>query len=155
MMQRVKFYISYTLKIGTLVSTSGLIASVLIQIYGRFFMENAPPWTEEASRIFFIYAISFAAGLAYQQNYFVSLDLISDRLTAKQNLLLEKAVHISIFALFLIMAIYSIKYIQIGFSEYSPSLGINMAVSFSSMLLLAASICFFSGIKIIQLFRSS
>jgi len=155
MMLKIKYYISYTLKIGTLVSTIGLIASVLIQIYGRFFMENAPSWTEEASRVFFIYAISFASGLAYQQNYYVSLDLISDKLTAKQNLVLEKVVNIAVFLLFLTMAIYSISYIQIGITEHSPSLGINMAVSFASMLLLSVSICFFSGVKIIQLFRTS
>ncbi len=154
MILKAKYYISYTLKIGTLVSTTGLIASVLIQIYGRFFMENAPPWTEEASRVFFIYAISFASGLAYQQNYYVSLDLISEKLSAKQNLILEKVVNIAVFLLFLTMAIYSISYIQIGLTEHSPSLGINMAVSFTSMLLLSVSLCFFSGLKILQLFRT-
>lgn len=151
MTKKIKYYITYGLKIGTLVSTTGLIISVLVQIYSRFFMENAPSWTEEASRFFFIYAISFASGLAYQQNYFVFLDLITRKLNSKNNLILEKAVNYTVFILFLIMTVYSLSYIRLGLSEKSPSLGINMAVSFASILLMALSICFFAGLKIIQL----
>ena len=147
----VKFYISYGLKIGTLISTSGLVLSVLVQIYSRFFVENAPSWTEEASRFFFIYAISFASGLAYQQNYYVFLDLITTKLNAKNNLILEKVVNYAVFILFLIMASFSVSFIMLGLAEKSPSLGINMAVSFTSMLLMALSICFFAGLKIVQL----
>ena len=94
--------ISRFLKIGTLVSTLALVLSVVIQIYARFFMENAPSWTEEASRVFFIYAISFASGLAFRQHYFVFLDLISNRLSPKMDKLLETAVNILVFILFLI-----------------------------------------------------
>ena len=47
------------LSAGTLISTLALLSSVIIQIYGRFFMESAPSWTEEAARVFFIYTMSF------------------------------------------------------------------------------------------------
>lgn len=57
-------FIAKILKFGTLFSTLGFIVSTLIQVYARFFMESAPPWTEEAARVFFIHAVSFAAGLA-------------------------------------------------------------------------------------------
>jgi len=52
------------LSLGTLLSTIGFIGSTVIQIFARFFLASAPSWTEEASRLFFIYAMSFAAGLA-------------------------------------------------------------------------------------------
>ena len=44
------------LKMGTLLSTYGLLFTVLLQIICRFTPINTPPWTEEASRLFFIYA---------------------------------------------------------------------------------------------------
>ena len=66
--------INRSLKYGTLICTYAFIASVLIQIYARFFMESAPSWTEEASRLFFVYAIAFASGLAYRDGYYVALD---------------------------------------------------------------------------------
>jgi len=153
MSKSIKYYIAYGLKVGTLLSTTGLVISVIVQIYSRFLMENAPSWTEEASRFFFIYAISFASGLAYQQNYFVFLDLITNKLNVKNNLLLEKVVNYAVFLLFLIMATFSVSYISLGLAEKSPSLEINMAVSFTSILLMALSICFFAGLRIIQLNR--
>lgn len=152
-MKKPSYYLSYFLKIGTLVSTAALILSVLVQIYGRFFMDNAPPWTEEASRLFFIYAISFAAGLAYKQQYYVFLDLISSHLNPKSNRMLEGFVNLMVFILFLIVTIFSVFYIRMGLSERSPSLGIRMSVSFASIFLLAGSICFFSGAKIIQIIK--
>ena len=152
-MKKTGKYISYFLKNGTIVSTIALIMSVLMQIYGRFLMENAPSWTEEASRLFFIYAISFASGLAYKQNYFVFLDLISTKINAKNDLLLEKIVHGLVFILFLIIAVFSIFYINLGLAEKSPSMGMNMSISFASIFLMAFSICFFSAQKIIQLQR--
>lgn len=154
-MKKAVGYYSYFLKIGTIASTAGLVLSVLVQIYSRFFMENAPSWTEEASRLFFIYAISFASGLAYKQNYFVSLDLISARLSDKKHALLERIMHGMVFILFLIIAVFSIAYVNIGLAEKSPSLGMNMSISFASIFLMSFSICFFSAQKIIQLQRQS
>jgi TRAP-type C4-dicarboxylate transport system permease small subunit len=152
-MKRPGYYLSYFLKIGTLVSTSALVLSVLVQIYGRFFLDNTPPWTEEASRLFFIYAVAFAAGLAYKQQYFVFLDLISGKLGPKSDRLLEVSVNILVFMLFLTIAVFSLLYIRMGLSENSPSLGFNMSIGFASILLMAASICFFSGVKILRLLK--
>lgn len=152
-MKRLEHLFSRFLKYGTLISTFALVLSVVVQIYARFFMENAPSWTEEASRVFFIYAISFASGLAFKQHYYVFLDLISGKLNTKADKYLELLVNILIFLLFLVIAIYSISYIQMGLDERSPSLGFNMAISFASMLLLGASLCFYSFLKIFQLLR--
>ncbi|NJO01809.1 MAG: TRAP transporter small permease subunit [Bacteroidia bacterium] len=59
-----------------MVCTAGLLGAVLVQIVARFMLVQAPAWTEELARIFFIYAVSFAAGLALKQNYFVAIDLV-------------------------------------------------------------------------------
>lgn len=142
--------ISRILKIGTLMSTLGLLLSVVIQIYARFFMDNAPSWTEEASRLFFIYAICFASGLAFKQHYFVALDLITSKLNKKWNSILGLFTNIMVLFLFGIISIYSISYIQLGFVEKSPSLGFNMSISFASILLMSLSICFFSIVMIFQ-----
>ena len=67
--------IGWTLKYGTFVSSFGFIVTVSIQVFSRYFLENVPAWTEEASRILFIYAIAFASGLAFKGNYFVKLNI--------------------------------------------------------------------------------
>ncbi len=137
-------FIDNLLKAGTLISTFGFIGATLIQIYARFFMDNAPAWTEEASRFFFVYAVSFAAGLAMKDHYYVSLDVLFNNLKAHQKKWIEVGIAAFTLCLFLILAIFSIQFIVLGIPEKSPSLGISMALAFASMLVLGTSISLYA-----------
>ncbi|MFS4466517.1 TRAP transporter small permease [Maribacter sp. 2210JD10-5] len=142
------------LKIGTLVSTWGLIAMVLLQIICRFSWFETPSWTEEASRILFIYAISFASGLALKSsNYYVALDAFYDRFGPKFKMFLDKSIPITIFLLFAVFAFYSIRFISLGIIEKSPSMGFNMGVSFCSMFIIGATLCYYAWHKIVKAFK--
>jgi TRAP-type C4-dicarboxylate transport system permease small subunit len=128
------------LRAGIVLSTLGLILSVLIQIYGRFFLAASPPWTEEASRLFFIYTVAFGAAPALEDGYFVFLDLLRDRLSAVWAKRLGFIVNLSIIVLCGAMAAYSLKFIIMGYAERSPGMHIRMAFAFFSMFLLFASL---------------
>lgn len=138
------------LKIGTLLSTTGLILTVSLQIFARFFLANAPSWTEEASRLFFIYAISFAAGLALKTNYYVHLDMFYNSFPSKVRKAIDFMVPVITFLLFAVMIIYTVQLIILGLPEKSPSLGFPMAFAFFSMFILSASICFYAWGHIIR-----
>lgn len=137
-------YLSRILQYGTTLSTYGLIFSVCMQIFARFFLDKTPPWTEEASRMFFIYAISFAAGLALQNNLYVSLDAFFHQFPLKLQKILEPFIPSVTFILFAIFSIFSIKFVILGYSEYSPSMNIRMAYVFLSMPILGISMSFYS-----------
>lgn len=142
------------LKIGTLLSTWGLIAMVLLQIVCRFTWFETPSWTEEASRMLFIYAISFASGLALKSsNYYVALDAFYNRFNPKFKILLDKAIPMVTFLLFAIFTFYSIRFISLGMIEKSPSMGFNMGVAFCSMFIIGATLCYYAWLKIIQVFK--
>lgn len=142
------------LKIGTLVSTWGLIAMVLLQIICRFSWFETPSWTEEASRILFIYAISFASGLALKSsNYYVALDAFYNRFNQKFKSLLDKSIPIVIFLLFAVFAFYSIQFVRLGMIEKSPSMGFNMGVSFCSMFIIGSTLCYYAWHKIVKAFK--
>ena len=143
------------LKIGTLLSTWGLILTVLLQIICRFTPFNTPPWTEEASRIFFIYAMSFAAGLAMKNEFYVHLDMFYNRFPERLKKVLNLAIPIVTLLLFLVMAIYSIKFILLGIPEKSPSMGFNMGMAFFSMLIMSTSISYYLWKKIIKTLKNS
>ncbi len=136
------------LKWGTQVSTLGFIGATLIQIYARFFLESAPSWTEEASRFFFVYGMSFAAGLAMRGNYYVHLDVLFNSLKEKQRKMVEVGISLCTLILFLIMALYSIQFIVLGIPEKSPSLGISMALAFASMFIMGFSISMYALVKL-------
>jgi TRAP-type C4-dicarboxylate transport system permease small subunit len=142
------------LKIGTLLSTWGLIAIVLLQIICRFSWFDTPSWTEEASRILFIYAISFASGLALKSsNYYVALDAFYNMFNPKFRRFLDKSIPAVIFILFAIFTFYSIHFISLGMIEKSPSMGFNMGVAFCSMFIIGASLCYYTWHKIVQVFK--
>jgi len=143
------------LKYGALLSTWGLILTVLLQIFCRFTPIATPSWTEEASRIFFIYAMSFAAGLAMKSDYYVHLDMFYNKFSPALQRFLEKAIPVITFLLFTVMAIFAIQFILLGIPEQSPSMGFNMGVAFFSMFIMSVSICYYLGIKIRKNFKNT
>lgn len=141
------------LKYGTVVSTYLLIGSVLLQIFARFFLSSTPAWTEEASRLFFIYAMSFAAGLAVRGNYYVYLDLIFEKLSLRLQRLLLLFIHLLVAILFGLMSFYAIQFSMLGVPENSPSMKISMAIAFTSMLVMSFSLCYFSLLDFYKTYR--
>ncbi|MEM9258738.1 MAG: TRAP transporter small permease [Bacteroidota bacterium] len=128
------------MRYGTLLSALGLVLSVLIQIYGRFFLEASPPWTEEASRLFFIYTVAFGAAPALLDGYFVFLDLISKRLPVSWRKPLEQLVTFCIILVSGALAMYAWQFVVLGMAENSPGMHLPMAFAFFSMWLLFASL---------------
>ncbi|WP_339713772.1 TRAP transporter small permease subunit [uncultured Kriegella sp.] len=143
------------LKIGTLLSTWGLMATVLLQIFCRFSPFDTPSWTEEASRLFFIYAMSFAAGLAMKNEFYVHLDMFYNRFSARLKKILNVAIPIVTLLLFLVMAFYSIQFIILGIPEKSPSMGFNMGLAFISMFIMATSISYYLWRKIRKIYKTT
>ncbi len=118
--------------------------TVSLQIFARFFLSDVPPWTEEASRILFIYAIAFSSGLAYRGNYFVFLEAFyasfSDILKKKIDLISP----ILSLVLFGFCGFYSLSMLEMGLNEYSPTLHILMIIPFLSIFILSLSISYYS-----------
>lgn len=141
------------LKYGTLVSTFCFIGVTMAQVYARFFMESAPSWTEEAARFFFIYAMSFAAGLAMKGNYYVKFDVVYNKLNTKQKQILDFIVSLLTIALFVILSFYAIQFVNVGISERSPSVGFSMAIAFGSIVVLGIFIAVYATWDVIKNYK--
>ena len=129
---------------GTIISALGLILTVLVQIITRRFISAAaPPWTEEVSRYFFIYTISFGAGLAQKEGYFVSMDYFYRKFNSEMKRFIDLIILSLSAALFLLMSVYSIHFFVIGLEETSPGLGIPMSVSFASMFIMSGTVFYY------------
>jgi len=142
------------LKIGVLLSTTGFIGATVVQIFARFFLPSAPSWTEEASRLFFIYAMSFAAGLAMRDKYYVELDVFYSRFTPKVKGVIDLVILVCTITLFAVMGLYSIQYIQLGAPETSPSMRIPMSYAFFSVLIMSLSVGAYAFLELIKKLNS-
>ncbi len=141
------------LKYGTLLTSIGFILTVSLQIYGRFFLSDVPPWTEEASRILFIYGIAFASGLAFRGNYFVYLEAFYVGISDKAKKIIDLISPILSFLLFSICGFHTLSLLEMGLSEYSPSLQLIMVVPFFSILILSLTIGYYSLIAFLKKFK--
>ena len=145
-----KIFLSKFLKYGTLLTSLGFVITVSLQIFARFFLSDVPPWTEEASRILFIYAIAFSSGLAYRGNYFVYLEAFyngfSDALKQKIDLLSP----LLSLVLFVFCGFYTLSMLEMGLNEYSPTLHIIMIIPFLSILILSLSISYYSFLAFLK-----
>ena len=146
--------IGRTLKIGTLISTWGLIATVLLQIICRFTPIDTPSWTEEASRLFFIYAMSFAAGLAMKNEFYVHLSMFYNQFPSRFKKIVSRTIPILSLVLFSFMGVCSVQLIILGLAEKSPSMGLNMGFAFLSMFIMASSVGYYLARKITRGFKN-
>ncbi|MEM6628165.1 MAG: TRAP transporter small permease subunit [Bacteroidota bacterium] len=149
-MKGIEKVLVYVLRLGTLVSTCALIASVLLQIFSRFFLAQAPAWTEEASRLFFVYATAFAAGLAYKDGDFIAFEGVYTRLSQRTQRFFDSFIPVLVSVLFGLFTYFSFPFIIQGYGETSPSIGMRMSVAFFSMVILAIGICFFALLPLIH-----
>jgi TRAP-type C4-dicarboxylate transport system permease small subunit len=147
--------INKALVLGTLVSTAGFVGSTVVQIYARFFLASAPAWTEEAARLFFIYAMSFAAGLALRDKYFVELDVFYRRFPKKVKYFVDLLIQAFTVLLFAVMGVFALEYIGLGMTENSPSLKIPMSFAFVSILVMSLTVVLYALLEIKQLNRKN
>lgn len=129
---------------GAILCLSAMIAVVTIQVYTRLFMESAPHWTEEAARIFFIYAVAFGTAAGIRNGDFVRLDIIGKYLPSRISWLLNIITDITVAVFAVVLFIQSLKFVQLGMDELSPALEITMGFVFISIAIMGLAIAFFT-----------
>ena len=140
---------------GTLISAFGLIFTVILQILTRrFFGDISLSWTEEASRFFFVYTVSFGAGLAQKEGYYVSMDYFYRKFSPRIKGITDLIISLVSAVLFLLMSVFSVYFIILGLVETSPSLGLPMSIAFASMLILSGSVLYFLLIELVHNIRT-
>jgi TRAP-type C4-dicarboxylate transport system permease small subunit len=120
----------------TFISFVILISIVLLQIMGRTpLLPKAFHWTEELTRMVFIFLISITSITAVLNNEFVSVDLVTGKFTGKTKVILDMVTHfiLGIFLLYLIPAAH--KFMTLGARQFSPGLRISRQYVYGFILL--------------------
>lgn len=125
-----KSYINKFLEIGAIINFLGLIFVVFLQVFSRFVLPKAPSWTEELSRILFIYAMSFAAPLALIRNEYVKVDIIVAKMPKKIQKILDIVIYILLIIFCGVIAYSGIEFSLLGRYQTSPAIGFIMMYSY-------------------------
>ena len=115
-------------KVGTLITLSYMVIAILLQIVGRYMLNDMDiSWNEESARFAQIWMVFLGAGVAMQRNLHVGVDVLTGLLkdTGKKCLI----VLCGIFAVvFLVVTIYgSFDLIAVGGIQKSAALNIPMS----------------------------
>ncbi len=138
------------LEIGTFLSFTGLILVVLFQVITRFaFPAYSKVWTEEATRLFFVYSIAFAAPLAMKNGEYVNVDILTNLFPKSIRVLLELASRIVTVFLFVTLAMHGYKFVELGMKQLSPTMNIPMAVAYSSIMIAIVFVGIYAVIQLI------
>jgi len=139
--------------IGSVLSFIGMMVCVVIQVCSRFLMDNAPSWTEELSRFFFIYGVSFGLGLSFRHGTIIKLDILQRFVSKRVNDTIELFINVMIAGFGFFMTIYALRFASIGMNEKSPALEINMLFAFAAIPVMMMVIFSSALLQIIHHFK--
>jgi len=92
--------------VGRWISVFALIAMVcfiLLQIFMRYALNDAPNWTEEAARFGMLWMVGLMAPIAYRHGGFVAIDMLERALAPKLSAFLSLLLLLMSFSVLLVM----------------------------------------------------
>lgn len=132
---------------------AGIIIVVSTQILSRF-LPFSYVWTEELTRYFFLFAISFGAPLALLKNEYINVDLIIGRLSKKVRRIYEIVIYTIVLVLSLVMTKEGYTFMLLGKTQRSATMPFQMSIIHASMFIMALFLSVFCLVRIWFLFRN-
>jgi len=86
----------------------GMILVVLMQIICRFLLRVNVPWTEEMSRVLFLYLCFLGTAIAYREKDFIVIDFLINKINASVRKYLTIFISLFTFSFFTILLMGSI-----------------------------------------------
>ena len=106
---------------------------VLLQVFGRFIPGLTVPWTEELTRLSFVYMIALGAPLAIKYDDFARVDIVLEMLPLRGKLFLELIISVGVLAFGIFVGYQSLDLIILGARQTSVYLRIPMYFSYFSI----------------------
>ena len=114
---------------------TALILVVTLQVIGRTPLFSQPfHWTEEVTRMLFIFLIAIGSTTAVLHNEYVAVDIIPSMFKGKPLLIYNAVIHFIIGAFLLYLIPASVKFMSLGSRQSSPSVRINMQYIYGLIL---------------------
>lgn len=116
-----------------------MVATILLQVFMRYVLNNALPWPEEVARALMIWMMALVAAPALRRGDFVAITLLPDSLPAVLSRLLRFVLTCVAVAILVILSDISIDFFQRGFRTRAASFNLPRA-----WIYLAMAVCYFT-----------
>lgn len=109
---------------------AAMVGAVLWQIISRYFLSEPSGWTEELARMLLIWIGILGGSYAYRTSSHLGLDLLKEKLNAKNQIKLGHIIDLCVFAFAAVVMIYGgflLVVMTFELSQTTAVLGIPMA----------------------------
>ncbi len=147
-------FLDHWLRMGAILSMFLLLGVVLLQVFARIALPQVPAWTEEASRLFFMWAVAFAAGPAVREQAYVDVDSFTIHLPQKLQLWLAILLDVVLVGFSGIMVHESTKLIMSLEGQTSAALMWPMHIFYASIWLQTAMLTLYLARSVVRMIRT-
>ncbi|HSG03238.1 MAG TPA: TRAP transporter small permease subunit [Marinobacterium sp.] len=116
-----------------------MVATILLQVFMRYVLNNALPWPEEVARALMIWMMALVAAPALRRGDFVAITLLPDSLPNVLSRLLRLILTCVAVAILVVLSDISIDFFQRGFRTRAASFNLPRA-----WVYLAMAVCYFT-----------
>lgn len=139
---------------GVFISFVIMIVAVMVQIVARTFMDQAPLWTEEASRVSLLFIMALGVGASFLTGDLVNVDLALMIMPPSIRRFFELLSTGLVAAFGLLLVPGSWVFMESGVIQTSPILGIQMHYVYSSMFIFSLLLGVFGVVKFIRMYTA-
>lgn len=123
---------------------------VMLQIFGRLFLETPPVWTEELSRYLFSGTVAVSVGIAYKRGELVAVELLYNALNRRNAHIFNAFVALVIFIFGWVLYPSALQFTQIGEFQMSPTMFFPMSYVFATTIVILVNLMFFAALAFIR-----
>ncbi|RSD27023.1 TRAP transporter small permease [Mesobacillus subterraneus] len=149
---KIRKWLDTVLAFLTVVSLTGVIVVVMVQIMSRYLPYTAI-WTEELTRYLFIYAICFGAPLALLRGEYINVDMILTKMSHHFRRFYEIGIYAVLMVLFGVMIKTGYDFTLVG-TQTSATMPFKMSAIHAAILIMSILLAFYSIVKIVKLIRN-
>jgi len=132
-LKRTKHWLDQLLLITSLVFLVIMVVVIIVQVILRGVFSFTPSWSEELSRLLFVWVSFLGIAYGFKEKLHMSLGLFVEKMPEKVKKGLDIAAKIIVIALGLIMFIYGWKFTMLMGQSTMPGLGIPSGVLYASI----------------------
>ena len=104
----------------------GLLLVILLQIFGRSFMQNPPPWTEEMSRFIFLWYCFLGCAVTLRNKQHLGLDYFYNKFSAKVRRVIDIIIQILTLVFGAYIAFYGTTLLEVVRKRVAPITRLSM-----------------------------
>ncbi len=127
-----------------------MLVAVLVQIVARYALPSAPVWTEEMTRFALIFMTAFACGTAVRGRELVNVDMFVNMMPHGVRRVAYTLVDVITLVFGATFFYYSIEYVERSAMQQATTLPIQMSWITMSVLMIAASLCLFTAVNLVD-----